>query len=33
MRRQMGSAAREKIVQNLSMQNMAEQYHEIYVNV
>ena len=30
LRKQMGLAAREKIVQSLSMERMAQQYHEIY---
>ena len=33
LRRKMARAAREKIVRSFSVENMAAQYHELYLNV
>ena len=33
LRRRMARAAREKIVKSFSVENMAAQYHELYLNV
>jgi len=33
LRRRMARAAREKIVKSFSVENMAVQYHELYMNV
>jgi len=33
LRRQMAGAAREKITKSFSVENMAAQYHELYMNV
>jgi len=33
LRRRMARAAREKVVKSFSVENMAAQYHELYLNV
>ena len=33
LRRRMARAAREKIIKSFSVENMAAQYHEVYLNV
>ena len=33
LRRRMSQAAREKIAKSFSVENMAAQYHELYLNV
>jgi len=33
MRQRVARAAREKVVRSFSVENMAAQYHELYLNV